>query len=111
MSNPTILYILECRHVMPGKVGTIAIDCLNCDRIMKVIDVHTFEWRMHCETCHYSKWCGLVRNVAELMANSHVRRLITHKVKVLYEENPDGLKVQERIRLGNGTITPSGNTK
>lgn len=112
MSNPLILYVLECKHVMPGRVGTMAIECLNCtpNILRKIIDVHSFEWQAHCDTCHYTKWCGLSRNVAEWAANKHIRKNITHTMQVLYVENPDALKVQERIRLGNGTITPSGHT-
>ena len=101
MSNPVIIYILDCRHVQPGRIGVLQMECLNCnDGIHKVVDVHTFEWRVFCKSCNYRPWCGLSQMLANHTANGHVRRQSRHEAKVLYMENPYAVKIRERILEG-----------
>lgn len=102
MSTPVILYILECTHVQPGRVGVIQMECLNCPGapVRDITDVHLYEWRMYCETCNYKPWCGLSQPLAKHHANGHVRKHPEHKVKVLYMINPFSEKIRDRIQEG-----------
>lgn len=111
MSTPVILYILECRHVQPGRIGVMEMTCMNCGEIRKVVDVHSYEWRVWCETCNYKPWCGLSQMLANHTANGHVRKHDRHKVKVLYMENPHSAKLRERLMEGalNVPTASSGN--
>lgn len=98
MSNPVVLYILDCRHVQPGRIGALEMECLNCnDGIHKVVDVHTYEWRVMCESCNYHPWCGLSQMLANHTCTGHVRKHSHHKAKVLYMENPYSRKIRERL--------------
>jgi len=99
MSNPVILYILECKHIIPGTIGQAYAECLNCkpNAIRKIIDVHTWEWRVVCQTCNYRVWCGLSRKLAEYHANGHVRKRTRHDAQVRYVENPYGVKMKEKM--------------
>lgn len=102
MSNPKILYILDCKHVQPGRMGVLEMECLNCNdgRIHRIIDVHTYEWRVWCETCNYRPWCGLSQMLANHTCTGHVRKRSWHTAKVLYLENPVAARVRERIMVG-----------
>lgn len=110
MSTPVILYILECEHIMPGRIGVIEFHCMNCagSPVRRVTDVHTYEWRSYCYTCNYRPWAGLSKELANHHANGHARKHPGHKVKVLYMKNPMGIKVQEKIREGGYNETTPG---
>jgi hypothetical protein len=111
MSTPKILYILSCRHVMPGAIGAQQLVCYNCDMPKLVVDVHTWEWRMVCSNCNYSPWCGLSQMTANHHADVHARKR-QHKTGVRYLENPYGVKVQQRMQEGTdnaGTASSNGN--
>lgn len=109
MANPVIMYILDCRHVQPGRIGVLEMECMNCNdgKIHKVADVHTFEWRVWCESCNYKPWCGLSQILANQTATGHVRKRSWHKAKVLYMENPHAAKIRERLLEGT-YARPSG---
>lgn len=110
MTSPKILYILECRHVWPGSTGIEEMECLNCNERKRIVDVHTFEWRVICLTCSYRPWCGLSRKLAEYHANGHAKKRSQHNVQVRYMENPIGLKIQKLLREGNNASSTSRNT-
>jgi len=98
VKTPVIIYILECRHVIPGRIGVMELHCFNCqDEVKKVVDVHTFEWRVFCLSCNYKPWCGLSQMLANQNASMHSRKHSRHEVKVLYMENPIGVRVQKHI--------------
>lgn len=110
MSTPVILYILECTHVQPGRIGVVQLHCMNCpgEPVRRVTDVHIYEWRMYCHSCNYKPWCGLSKQLANHHANGHVRKHTNHKVQVLYLINPYSKKIQERILEGGYNETASG---
>lgn len=108
MSTPVIMYILDCRHVQPGRIGVMEMQCYNCnDGVHKVVDVHTYEWRVFCETCNYRPWCGLSQILANNTVTGHVRKRAWHKAKVLYMENPYSVKIRERLLEGSFNATTS----
>lgn len=111
MSNPVILYILDCRHVQPGRIGVLEMECLNCnDSVHKIVDVHTFEWRTVCLTCNYRAWCGLSQILANQNATGHARKRSWHQLKVLYVENPYAAKIRDRIMEGTYVRPGTPNT-
>ena len=99
MSNPVILYILDCRHVQPGSIYLTEMQCFNCNdnKMHPIKDVHTFEWRAFCNSCKYRAWSGRSQKLAEYHANGHVRKHPGHNARVLYMENPYAVKVRDRI--------------
>jgi radical SAM protein with 4Fe4S-binding SPASM domain len=98
MSNPKVLYILECDHIMPGSIYTgNVMDCYNCDEIQKIKDVHVFEWSAFCTSCRYRAWCGLSQPLAAQNINGHIRKHPDHKGKVLYLRNPLGMRIQTKL--------------
>lgn len=107
MSTPVILYILECRHVQPGRLGVMRMGCYNCGTVKHVVDVHTFEWRVQCDNCNYHPWCGLSQMLANHTVTGHVRKHPWHKAKVLYVENPYAAKVRERLLEGSLNVPSS----
>jgi hypothetical protein len=113
MSTPVILYILECEHIQPGRMGVIEFRCMNCtgSPVRKIIDVHVYEWRMYCYTCNYRPWCGLSKELGNHHANGHVRKHPGHKAKVLYMKNPQGVKIQEMIQRGGYNVSASSEPK
>jgi hypothetical protein len=100
VSTPVIIYILECKHVSPGRIGVMQVRCHNCDAVKNIIDVHTFEWRVWCKQCNYKPWCGLSQILANQTASGHSRKHSLHEVKVLYMENPVAVRVQTKIKDG-----------
>jgi hypothetical protein len=98
VSNPVILYILDCKHVQPGKIVTREMQCFNCDdgKMHKVVDVHVYEWRVVC-SCNYRPWCGLSQKLANFTCNGHLRKHQSHTAKVLYLQNPYAVKIRDRL--------------
>lgn len=112
MSNPVIIYILECEHVQPGRSGVIEIKCYNCDmQVRKVIDVHVYEWRVYCKTCNYRPWCGLSQMTANHHARGHTQKRPHHEAKVLYMKNPLAERVQSLIKEGRYNAPSPGKPK
>jgi hypothetical protein len=99
MSLGKILYILECKHVMPGPISAIELDCLNCNKVLPVVDVHVYEWKAVCNHrgCAFAKWAGLAMNLAGYYANDHAHKHPDHEAGIRYTPNP--LAEKQRARL------------
>lgn len=113
MPNPIILYELSCGHVQPGRIGSLRLQCLNCNPVdwKEIVDVHVYEWRAKCNDCNLSAWSGLSQMLAAQRANAHARKRPTHSVKVQYVANPEAKKIRDRITEGRENAPSPVNPK
>jgi hypothetical protein len=103
-----ILYNLVCDHVASGP-PTLVSGLLFCpwDGAESVISgVHVYEWRAHCESCGWSKWCGIDARTAGYLADGHYRKHFNHSVYPEYVINPDARKTQEKMDAWHATKQP-----
>lgn len=93
----TVLYILECDHVMPGGRFDRETFCGNCGMTKRITDVHVFEWKAVCRNCSFSRWTGLAKAVSDHYARVHATKYPTHALNVLYIRNKGSVEIQKRI--------------
>ena len=99
MTTQLILYSLACDHVARASSTLVSgmLYCPWCQDHSQVIGVVQWEWRAHCETCRFSRWCGLSEGTAGHLANGHYRRHTTHTVYPEYVINPEAKKTKEKM--------------
>lgn len=107
MSSPKILYILACKHVMPGNATPMPNDghCGICQMWQRVTGIHIYEWKTWCETktCKFARFAGLSQQLAKQEAAQHWRKHGNHDLKVGYRVNPVAKRRQD-VLVRNGVI-------
>lgn len=96
-----VMYVLGCGHVVmsaPNLVtGKLGVWCPVDMSESPVKGVHKYEWRGHCTTCTFTRWCGTSEMLAQRIANTHSAHYPLHRVKAEYVVNPSA--VEELVRL------------
>jgi hypothetical protein len=108
MSNSKqIIYALECGHAAPGAPTLVSgvLVCAWCRLPIKIVGVIEYEWRAKCNGCRYTRWAGMSRHNAAIMAAGHVRRNPTHDVTVEYLRDPEATETARKMQAWKGKET------
>ena len=107
-SNPRVLFILRCTHLIEAPVNCPKrMRCVMCGTDQDITGVHEYEWRAFCERdgCRFSRWTGLSRDNARVWGMKHARANPGHGKDVVVEYTPNpgaekARKILERHAIG-----------
>lgn len=106
-NNSQLLYALECGHAAPGPPTLVSglLYCAWCVEQQIIVSVIEYEWRAKCQDCKFSRWAGLSKQNALVMAHGHFRKNPAHKVGPEYIKNPAATEAARKMVAWKGKET------